>query len=210
MRIRTNVRRAGVAGAVAALALTVAVVTRGPRMPEAGLDQPAGELAEAGAGGHHEGIKVHGHWAIEVRNPDGSVSEKREFENALGSNGASFLARLLGREEGSGFRWWVRLTSSNPPCEGSTGLIGGCLIEEPGDPQPAGYYIFANLAVEVSGGELVLSGNAVAQRDGTVSSVSTQIVYSLGGSGPFTGTSIAPINVLAGQSILVTVTISFS
>ena len=33
--------------------------------------------------GSHQGIKVHGHWTIEVRNPDGSVATHREFENSL-------------------------------------------------------------------------------------------------------------------------------
>src|SRR5271154_6454109 len=34
-------------------------------------------------GTQNEGIKVHGHWTIEVRNPDGSVATHREFENSL-------------------------------------------------------------------------------------------------------------------------------
>src|ERR1700747_3718133 len=34
-------------------------------------------------GGQHEGIKVHGHWTIEVRNPDGSLTRHVEFENSL-------------------------------------------------------------------------------------------------------------------------------
>jgi hypothetical protein len=34
------------------------------------------------ATGPQEGIKVHGHWVIEVRNPDGKVATRREFENA--------------------------------------------------------------------------------------------------------------------------------
>jgi hypothetical protein len=33
--------------------------------------------------GQHEGINVHGHWTIEVRNPDGKVASHTEFENAL-------------------------------------------------------------------------------------------------------------------------------
>ena len=31
----------------------------------------------------HEGIKVHGHWVIDVRNLDGKLVTHREFENAL-------------------------------------------------------------------------------------------------------------------------------
>src|SRR5262245_35623432 len=29
------------------------------------------------------GIKVHGHWTIDVRNPDGSLASHNEFENAF-------------------------------------------------------------------------------------------------------------------------------
>lgn len=39
--------------------------------------------------GPSEGIQVHGHWTIEVRNPDGKVVSHTEFENAL-SPGFSF------------------------------------------------------------------------------------------------------------------------
>jgi hypothetical protein len=47
-----------------------------------------------------EGIKVHGHWVLEVKNPDGKLVERREFNNSLVSGGASIsgdqiLAALL-------------------------------------------------------------------------------------------------------------------
>jgi len=38
---------------------------------------------EKPSGGSHEGITVHGHWTIEVRNPDGSLVRRVEFENSL-------------------------------------------------------------------------------------------------------------------------------
>jgi hypothetical protein len=49
-----------------------------------------------------EGIKVHGHWEITVKNADGSVAERRDFENSLtttstvaGGVGSQVLAALL-------------------------------------------------------------------------------------------------------------------
>jgi len=45
--------------------------------------------------GDFEGIKVHGHWVIEVKNPDGKVVTRREFENAIQPFGATYLAALL-------------------------------------------------------------------------------------------------------------------
>ena len=58
-----------------------------------------GAPAEAGTAASG-GIRVHGHWVIDVRNPDGTVAEHREFDNSLvtgGSlvSGAELLAGLL-------------------------------------------------------------------------------------------------------------------
>ncbi len=54
----------------------------------------AEEPKKKGAG---EGIQVHGHWTIEVKDPDGKVAVHREFENSLfgGGNGASVLSSVL-------------------------------------------------------------------------------------------------------------------
>jgi hypothetical protein len=46
-------------------------------------------------GGTHEGFKVHGHWVIEVKNPDGTVTARREFENSVQTSGMAYLASLL-------------------------------------------------------------------------------------------------------------------
>ena len=55
-------------------------------VPGVQLAAQTGQTATAGtaAKGTQEGIKVHGHWTIEVRNPDGKVVTHTEFENALG------------------------------------------------------------------------------------------------------------------------------
>lgn len=39
--------------------------------------------AKSPAKGSQEGIKIHGHWTIEVRNPDGSLDKRVEFENGI-------------------------------------------------------------------------------------------------------------------------------
>jgi hypothetical protein len=48
--------------------------------PDAAKPIPAGEKSK---GGKDEGIKVHGHWVLEIRNPDGSLASRKEFENSL-------------------------------------------------------------------------------------------------------------------------------
>jgi len=44
---------------------------------------PASPAEKSPAKGKQEGIKVHGHWTIEVKNPDGSVEKHLEFENGI-------------------------------------------------------------------------------------------------------------------------------
>lgn len=44
---------------------------------------PALPAVKPPAKGQHEGITVHGHWVIEVRNPDGKLVKHVEFENSL-------------------------------------------------------------------------------------------------------------------------------
>jgi hypothetical protein len=50
---------------------------------------------EHAANGVHNAIAVHGHWTIEVRNPDGTLVTHREFENSLQTSGAAFIEDVL-------------------------------------------------------------------------------------------------------------------
>jgi len=43
---------------------------------------------------HAKDIRIHGHWVIEVRRPDGSVRDHREFENSY--DGGNYMAELVG------------------------------------------------------------------------------------------------------------------
>ena len=67
------------------VAATVLSVTgawfRWPARRSGRLRAPA--QAAKPAGGMGEGIKVHGRWTIEVRNPDGSLASRHEFQNDL-------------------------------------------------------------------------------------------------------------------------------
>jgi hypothetical protein len=81
-----------------------------------------GSAAQLGAetterGGPSEGIKVHGHWTITVRDPDGGIVSRRDFENALISDdygGNGLLAALLTRNVTTGL-WTVSLNASTGP-----------------------------------------------------------------------------------------------
>ncbi len=122
--------------------------------------QPAAP-PERRPGGNHEGIQVHGHWTIEVRNPDGKLVSHTEFENSLASNGgAALLAGLLTGTATPG-SWLVYLASDN---SGDNPII----LAEPNS--TAGSYCQHNyltdcyIALSATGSQLGsggLSGNTV-------------------------------------------------
>ena len=61
----------------------------------AGLGLGQEKQAKPEARGKSEGIKVHGHWVLEVRNPDGSKASRHEYENELQTTGDLGLLKLL-------------------------------------------------------------------------------------------------------------------
>ncbi len=182
--------------------------------------------------GKHEGIKVHGHWTIDVRNPDGTLVTHREFENSLvgGGNGDKFLAQLLARQLSQGL-WFVILFGVPQVCV-QAGAPFDCEIGEPHSlaTDPSGLspsYQFETLTVNVNGSTLVLSGTAVAYQNGTITQTGTELNPCSTSTAPatpctyptrtslngviFTGVTLSsPLNIVAGQTIAVTVNISFS
>lgn len=70
---------------------------------------------EQPSGAPHEGIKVHGHWTIVVRNADGSVASRNEFENALTSGGAQALVSLLTQAQSTAPVWSIAINGNTGP-----------------------------------------------------------------------------------------------
>lgn len=183
-------------------------------------------LAQDPERGSGEGIKVHGHWVIEVRNPDGRLAARHEFENALESTGGSALANFIGRQNVPGL-WQIVLNGNPNPCIDPSNAPHPCYIIEPFQtmtPSDIGAF-FQSLSFSVNAaGQLVLRGSATARGASTLTQVSTTVqgcpaASSLGscpgGFNNFTGKSLPTsgtgvISVVAGQIIQVTVTISFS
>jgi hypothetical protein len=74
-------------------------------------------------------VKVHGHWAIEVHDPDGTLVEHREFENALQGAGPKILASIIARKYRPGY-WYVALSGpQGGPC--SVGNSGQTEVSHP-------------------------------------------------------------------------------
>jgi hypothetical protein len=119
--------------------------------------EPGTPVEQSTTKGQQEGIKIHGHWTIEVKNPDGSVVTHREFENSLitpsnqpGANvtGSQALVALLSgvgtlAPSNAGYAPWeiVLFPATTSPCGsvengiGNAGVIGiggitsnGCTI----------------------------------------------------------------------------------
>lgn len=43
----------------------------------------------------NQALKVHGHWVIDVKNPDGTLAQHRDFENSLEFSAQGFLVGLM-------------------------------------------------------------------------------------------------------------------
>ncbi|MGB8097422.1 MAG: hypothetical protein WCF17_09715 [Terracidiphilus sp.] len=173
-----------------------------------GLAQAASTAAKP-AGGLHQGIKVHGHWVIEVRNPDGKLAARREFENSLTSVGPHAISEILSGWAVAG-GWYITLTDpkatvTGTPCRGSPNpksYAGVCFILQPTstyDIAPQGTALCAsasgpcsnNLALSLtSSGGLVLTGSIEATQSGNIGAVFTNLVFC----DPATATAPSPGN----------------
>jgi hypothetical protein len=179
---------------------------------------------EKSASGRTEGIKVHGHWTITVRNADGSVASRNEFENSLNpGTGSAALVQILGRTATPGL-WEIFLGTVD-----SAGTTQSLSMFEAASTVPVGPKSFKGLLVSADAAGLHLSGTAkaaIAQPTATINAVSTYLYLC-----PATAEPAAPcadigalvlnqqittrflssaIPIQQNQSIDVTVTITFS
>jgi len=175
-----------------------------------GLAHQAVARAQA-PGGPREGIKVHGHWTIEIHQPDGTLVGRHDFENGLLNSGKAFLVGALTRTMAVQY-WVVKLNQvqGDKICD-FAGQPFACYISESGAPDA---FASDRLTVTASGTSVVLTGDVVATHAGSIVEVQTGIrtsatsgaqVFTAAGSAAFSA-----VPVVAGQIIQVTVTISFS
>lgn len=177
--------------------------------------------------GPTEGIKVHGHWTIDIKNADGTLASHHEFENAF-VNPEMLANILMGGNTPGG--WRIRLASNNNAADMPCGPSKPCLIRQP-HAVPANYEgESTNLAVS-----LVLPAaptpSAVLHFDGSITAgqgspriaaVTSQLSICSGFTAPSQCLNpsyvvditehllAAPITVAPGQIIQVTVDITIS
>lgn len=194
----------------------------------AAMDAPPAPAPEVSAapepgyspsGGPGEGVKVHGHWTIEVLDPDGTRASITEFDNAF--YGASILSSFLRRQASVGL-WevWLGVEVGTMPCSANNTSVF-CLIVEAASDRQGSPNVYNNLQVTGgNGGQVVLSGSATVANSTTITVVRTTVrgcpasvapslpcLYSALDS--FTAVGGQNVAVTAGQLVLATVTISF-
>jgi hypothetical protein len=170
-----------------------------------------------------EGIKVHGRWVIEVQNPDGTVVERREFNNALSTGGHSTLAGLLGARNAVAGRWAVYLGNSSGgvgPCQGGTDAAFGSfcqIIESAASNFNGGTAESRDLVVTYTGTSVSMTGTITALGNSSITRVATGLGWcfsapceTAGSALFFSDKSLAAVPIVIGQIIKVTVTFTFS
>jgi len=224
------VRAANLAATVALALVSLVMMLAGCAARNAPLTQALASSppAEAPAEAPHEGIKVHGHWTIEVRDPDQTLMTHREFENSLvPQTGDLGLANVLGRVHSVGL-WEIGISNGvGEPIQPCSIVQFGevpCILGEPGDTYNPNAFRTLALIVPTSGPNanmLVLTGTFTAQNSSPITNYSATFFYCPGTIAPascgtpnqftfFTFAGIPTINVSAGQFVQVTVVFSFS
>jgi hypothetical protein len=170
-----------------------------------------------------EGISVHGHWTIEVKNPDGTLAERREFDNALATDGSATLSMILARQK-SITGWSIGLGGTLSPFLNDSGAQQqGSIVDSTWSTPDRSYFRTLTVNVPTSGenmNRLVLSGTATAHQDGTITDVRTKLwIQPIGGpAGSYLGLGpdfthyrlTSAVNLTAGQTVTVTVVMRFS
>jgi hypothetical protein len=164
-------------------------------------------------------IRVHGHWRVEVLDPDGAAVIVREFQNALMPHGQGQMARFLAGTASAGVIQVLVFTPAGVSCAGLGG--GNCIIlTEPRSTRTANQFISKNLTKSGPVSPAVLTGTIIAPGTADLTAVSTTVgecgstttpaACQGGALANFTQTTLpAPIPVVAGQTISVTVTLTF-
>jgi hypothetical protein len=216
---------------LASFAAAQAKVAPASTQPEAAVE------LEQSSDGPKEGVKVHGHWTITVRNPDGTLSSQHEFENALINQGAIGLAQLLAHQANAP-GWVVTLNFSgiNPPqrilvmttAAGSGAVILPVLsVSVPSSGANAGKLVLSatvpgTTGQTSSGQPISLGGQLLSVSTELTASVGTGVLLGLNGGNAVTFSSRdltqavppdttppPPINLQTGQSLDVMVVFSF-
>lgn len=173
---------------------------------------------ERSAAANADGIKVHGDWKVEIKNPDGRLVRVHRFKNAF--DGASNIAPILAHQSATG-RYWLTLSDTGGANACGSAAAASCFVFEDDDPNSGVADWFGGLTASVSSGQLVIRGEISATRSGQFNHVrmllsrcgntTTPATCHPGAYGTFSSRTLAdPIALVTGQQAIVTVTYTFS
>jgi hypothetical protein len=192
------------------------------------------------AQGPRETISVRGHWVMEVRNPDGTIAARREFDNAMSPFALFIVQELFTRNGALGaYSILLRSGSQTSPFGNNAGRDEdqpvAARITEPtnfyGGSDDLSFRTMLPPERVLNQAAFRLAGTATATEGGWITEVQTGVNLCggsaqapgatsphecaadsarVGSSWPFTGTTIAPLRLEAGQVIDVKVTIGFA
>jgi hypothetical protein len=142
------------------------------------------ESAQKGSAGLNQSLKMHGHWIIDIKNPDGTLAHHHEFENSIQYDGQNYLIGLMSGYGAAG-NWEIYFSSvgsvaSTSPC--NTAAYPYCAIVASTTSQPGafvcnGLYTCATgLTITPTfgvGPTLTLAGSIVATQAGSIGFVGT-------------------------------------
>jgi len=124
---------------------------------------------------------MHGHWVIDVKNPDGTLAQHRDFENSLETDGQGFLIGLMsGYLTPGDFMIVMGPHSGNGACTATYQYCGivRTLATFPALGYCSAYYCAAGLTYTYNFGtgfsgpySLVLAGSITANQTRTIGSV---------------------------------------
>jgi hypothetical protein len=183
-----------------------------PRTEKSGVEATDDTPKKPGS----EGIKVHGHWTIDIRNPDGTLVRHVEFDNALSTPGEGDLlltALLTGSAVAAD--WGIEVSNpTNTLCGPSTsicflvgsttGALGsGACTPGNGLVCSSGLSTLFLPAGAGSSAGLHLQGSFTAANTTSITLVGTVLGICLAGS-PTSSLIVAPIAVSPGQCLAAT------
>lgn len=166
-------------------------------------------------------IGIEGAWTLEVRDPGGSLVERREFHNAYVDD-FNLLPMVLGGERTPGI-WRVSLWGANPAadnniCQNESAQWVFCDLTEGNTSNPDEF----PLVLTVDTAKITLQGAATAARDGSLGTVATLLHTCNPSTDPDSCTTAlsaslvtqtalsSPVAVLANQSVETTVELTFA
>ncbi len=153
-----------------------------------GTVQPGKQQAETGAvpdDASHQGVRMHGHWTIDIVNPDGKRAQHHEFDNSIQYDGQNFLIGLMSGYGAAG-QYAIYMYAPNgdtSPCSGTSATYPFCGIVQSTTAQPGAflcsvYYCVSGLTVTPTfgvGPTLKLAGNITAVSNGYIGTVATSM-----------------------------------